>query len=366
VLVTDEAENKLTQLNPSDATITSFDTKFPSGNLYPTASGRFAAVMYGSNHLTEFFDTGLEYHRDHVDIKGTAKWGAITAKGSSPAHFKSKGTEALIFNDGDGTLSVGQESDFHRSGASFGTINAGLPAHHGAMAHFNNGNYAVTTATAAGQSPNRVHIINRNGSVVHASSVEVARIHGNASDGVNAVFGSFTSPDAATGGVLVVNQNGQQRVIENPEGFGPTRLGTVLYAKGANKFIGYGGSKGAYLIDLAANRLTPVYEGTDAYQCKLDYAGNNLLILTLDGKLRVYDLATGTLKKEGNVINAVQSADVNKPVIEATGRFAYMAVPASGEVHQISLTDLGNKVKHRVSTKPVRLTLLGFETDETH
>jgi hypothetical protein len=360
VLVTDESANTLTQINPSTAGITSFDTKFPMGNLYTTASGRFAAVIYGSNNLTEMFDTGLEWHGGHVDMKGTPKWAAISANGSKPAHFKSKGAESMIFNDGDGTLHIANESSFHTPGAQFTTINAGLVAHHGAMVPFDNGNIAVT------ESGGRVRIINKNGGLVHASTLEVARLHGNATDGKNAVFGAFTTPEQTVGGVLVVNQSGEQRVIANPDGFGAVRLGTILYGQGANKFVGFGAAKGAYMIDLAGNRITPIYEGNDGLQCKVDYAGNQLLLLTMDGKLRVYNLATGALKTEGMVIGAVNASDAFKPVIEASSKYAYIAMPSLGEVHQINLADFSDVVKHKVSAKPVRLTLLGHETDESH
>ncbi|QCR22531.1 hypothetical protein [Pontibacter sp. SGAir0037] len=360
VLVTDEVSTKLTQLNPSDAAISTFDTQYPMGNLFATASGRYAAVIYGSNNFVQVFDTGLEHHVDHVDVKGSAKWAAITANGLTPAHFKSKGTESVIFNDGQGTLSVANEASFNTPGATFGVINAGLTPHHGAMAQFSNGTYAIT------ESRGRVRIINRSGGLVHASPIEVANIHGNATDGETAVFGSFTTPQATTGGVLVVKQNGEQRVIANPDGFGAVRLGTILYAQEAKKFIGYGATKGAYFIDLAGNRITPIYEGSDSYQCKVDYAGNNLLILTLDGKLRIYDLASGTLKKEGSVISSVASSETFKPVLEATSKYAYIALPATGEVHQVSLSDFTKVTKHKVSDRPVRLAVLGFETNESH
>ncbi|HEX8330632.1 MAG TPA: hypothetical protein VF629_24090 [Hymenobacter sp.] len=366
VLVTDEQATKLTQITPRDASVASFDTDFPLGTLYPTASGRFAAVLYGSQNLVKMFDTGLESHGDHIDIKGTPKWGTITATAARPSHFKSKGEESLIFNDGDGTLSVGNEADFHNSGARFTVLNAGLQPHHGAMAHFSNGTYAVTTASASGANPTRVQVINKSGAVVHASTLQTGAIHGNASDGENAVFGAWTSTANASGGVLVVDKAGQQRLIPNPADFGAFRLGTVLYAQEARKFVGYAATKGAYLIDVANNRITPIYAGADAFQCKTDYAGKNLLVLTLDGKLRVYDLATGALKKEGNVIGATATADTYKPVLEATEKFAYVAVPSLGEVHQIQLDNFSVVAKHKVTARPVRLTVLGFESDASH
>ncbi|WP_276345599.1 hypothetical protein [Daejeonella sp. JGW-45] len=366
VLVGDELSPKLTQIDPSAAAITTYDAKFPLASIYGTASGRYAAVLYGAQNLVEVFDSGLQNHDDHVDMVNAPKWAAITANGIKPAHFKSKGLESLIFNDGDGTLSSAKEPDFNTAGAKFKTINAGLLPHHGAMAQFTNGNYAVTTVAAAGAPVNRVKIINSTGGEVHASAMEVGAIHGNASDGTNAVFGAFSSASATSGGVLVVNQSGQQRLIPNPDGLGAFRFGTILYAGSAKKFIAYGAAKGAYLIDLTANKMTPLYSGSDAFQCKVDYAGKNLLVLTLDGKLRVYDLSTGSIKKEGNVLAATPSADTYKPVLEATAKFAYIAVPSAGEVQQISLDDFTKVVKHKVSSRPVRLTLLGFESSESH
>ncbi|WP_207532428.1 hypothetical protein [Desertivirga arenae] len=366
VLVSDELSNQLNLLDPSAATVTPYNAKYPLANLYGTASGRYAAVFYQSQNLVEVFDSGLASHVDHIDVVGNPKWASITADGIKPAHFKSKGTEALIFNDGDGTLSVAKEENFNKAGAKFEVINAGLQPHHGAMAQFSNGTYAVTTASAAGTSPNRIQIINRSGAVVHPSTMEIGSIHGNASDGTVAVFGGFTSAAATAGGVLVVNQSGEQSMIPNPEGFGAFRLGSVYYAPSAKKFIGFVATKGAYLIDVNGKRITPIYAGNDAFQCKVDYAGKNLLVLTLDGKLRVYDLSSGTLKKEGTVISPVNATDTYKPVLEATSKFAYVAVPAFGEVHQISLEDLSRVTKHKVSSKPVRLTLLGFESNDSH
>jgi hypothetical protein len=366
LLVADEQASTLTQLTPFDGSTASFTTKYQLATLYPTASGRFAAVLYQSQNLVEMFDTGLESHDDHADVKGTAKWATISATGPKPTHFKSHDEETLIFNDGDGTLSVADEDDFHSPGARFRTINAGLSAHHGAMAHLSNGTYAVTETQPGSTVPTGVRIINSTGGLVHAAALQTGSLHGNASDGENAVFGAWTTTANASGSVLVVNKSGQQRLIANPANLGANRLGTIYYAEGAKKFIGYSATKGAYLIDLAANSMTPIYEGTDAIQCKLDYASKQLLVLTLGGQLRVYDLATNSLKQQGTVIAATPAADVYKPVLEASARFAYIAVPALGEVHQVQLDNLSSVTKHKVTARPVRLTLLGIETSEAH
>ncbi|WP_341350792.1 hypothetical protein [Sabulibacter ruber] len=361
VLTADGTSTTITQVKPADGTTVSLQAKYPNANLYPTATGRYAAMLFGTQNLVEFFDSGLEYHGDHVDVKGTPKFAAIFGERIKPSHFKSKGDESIVFNDGDGTLSVAREADFHTPGAKMRVINAGLDPHHGAMVKFNNGTYGVTfvdkSSTLAG--PHGVKIIDATGGEVVASTFPTSRIHGNATDGTNAVFG-------AEGGALVVTQAGQQRLIPNPEGFGAVRIGTILYAEKAKKFVGYTNLKGAYFVDLTGNRITPILESTTIMQCKIDKEGRNLLILLLDGTLKVYDLATGNLNKEGSVIPATAAAETLKPVMEATQRFAYIAMPSLGEVHQVLLTDFTKITKIKVSSQPTKLIITGFETSESH
>jgi hypothetical protein len=365
VLVTDELSSKLSMIDPFESKVSSFDTKYPLASIYGIAGGRYAAVLYGAQNLAEVFDTGLQSHTDHVDILNSGKWAAIISTNLKPTHFKTSGKESLIFNDGEGTLSLGVESDFNTVGAKFKTINASINPHHGAMAQFNNGTIAVTTAPAGG-SANRVIVIDKQGKHLHQSTLEIGAIHGNATDGSNAVFGGFTTSAATAGGVLVVTATGAQKLVPNPEGFGAFRLGSIYYAETANKFIGYVATKGAYLIDIVANKITPIYAGSDAYQCKVDFAGKKLFVLTLDGKVRIYDLQTGALSKEGSIIKAVASTDTYKPVLEASAKYIYIALPATGEVAQVDIADFSKVIKHKVSARPVRLALTGFESDASH
>ncbi|MET0300210.1 MAG: hypothetical protein ABW036_10625 [Flavitalea sp.] len=361
LLVSDVNGTTLTQVAPVDGKITNFEARYPNATLYATGTSRFAALLYGTRNFSEFFDTGLELHDDHVDIKGTPKFAAITAEGLKPTHFKSRGTETLIFNDGDGTLSVGEESNFHTTGAKFNVLNAGLDAHHGAMAQFDNKTYAVTFVdkSSAKAGPHGVKIINASGTVVHESTLPVSRLHGNATDGTNAVFG-------VEGGVLVVNASGAQKLIPNPGDWGTIRLGTILEAKGVNKFVGFVATKGAYLIDIAANSIVPILENTDVMQAKVNMKGNHLNVLLHDGTLKIFDLANNTLLREKNVVPATSTTEAIKPVMEATSKYVYITSPSTGEVHQVKTEDLSAVTKFKVSAQPSKLVILGFETNESH
>jgi hypothetical protein len=361
LLVSDGASKQITLVNPVDGSTLSFDASYPNASLYSTASRRFGALLFGSQNHVQFFDCGFEYHGDHVDMKGTPKLAYMTADGKKPTHYKSRGTETIIFNDGEGTLSVADENDFHVRGSKMKIIDAGVAPHHGAMAQFDNGNYAVTVQDPASAlpGPHGVKIIDKNGQQIHPPALEVSRLHGNATDGRTALFG-------VEGGILVVSQNGEQRIISNPDGFGDVRLGTILEAPAVNKFIGFSALKGAYFIDIAKNEIKPILETSDIIQCKTDYTGNNVLLLLQNGNVKIFDLLTGSLKTEGNVISPVSQEELLKPALEATSRFIYITMPMSGELLKIKRSDFSEVTKIKVTSQPARLTILGYETNESH
>ena len=361
VLVSDELTDELSLIDPSTGKVEAFKAKYPKAAIYASGSGRYASLIHTGFNFVENFDSGLEFHGDHVDIKNAAKFAALTGEGNKPTHFKTKGNEIITFNDGDGTLSVANESNFNVVGAKMQTINAGNVAHHGAMTKFDNGNYAITVkdGSVSGTLPERVKIINASGAQIIASTIQTTGIHGNASDGKVSVFGSGS-------GILVVDQAGSQRLIAHPTGFGTAWFGTILEGGADGKFIGYTAAKGAYLINTTTNTVTPVLESTEIMQCVVDYTKKNLLVLLHDGTLKLFDLTTGSLKKEAKVLAATEKTETKKPTLSSTVRYAYIAMPRAGEVHQVNLSDLSNIKKIKVSATPYRLAVIGFENSESH
>jgi hypothetical protein len=361
ILVNDELTTRVSLIDPVKFISESFEALYPKSALYNTQGGRFGALVNSANNHVQLFDTGFEGHGDHVDVKGTPKFGALTGHGNRPTHFKSKGDEFITFNDGDGTLSIGNESDVHVAGAAMATINADGKAHHGAMTKFDNGTYAITEkdGSVAGSLPERVKIIDKNGKTLFASTIQTKGIHGNATNGKVSLFGSSS-------GILAVESNGLQRIISYPEKFGSAWFGSILEAKGADKFIGYSAAIGAYLIDLSANTVVPIVESADIMQVKTDYAGNNLVALFLSGEVKIYDLKINSIKKSGSVIPAVTKEETQKPQLEATSKYLYITQPKSGELLQIYVSDFTKVKRIKVTATPYRLTILGVESDESH
>lgn len=361
VVVNDETSKELSLVDPVKLTAEKFEAQFPKSALYGTQGGRFGAIVNGANNYVQLFDTGFEGHGDHVDVKGTPKFGALTGDGKKPTHFKSKGDEIITFNDGDGTLSIAKEADFHTAGKKMTLIDAGNVAHHGAMTKFDNGTYAITVkdGSVAGTLPERVKVIDVSGKTLFASTIQTKGIHGNATNGSISLFGSSS-------GILAVEPTGNQQLIPHPADFGEAWFGSILEAKGAGKFLGYTAAKGVYVIDVAAKSVTPVLASTDIMQAKVDYAGNNVVVLLHSGELRIYDLKTNTLKTSGSVIGATAKDETQKPQLEATSRYIYITQPKTGELLVISTGNLSKTNTVKVSATPYRLAILGFESSEGH
>ncbi|MEH0153173.1 hypothetical protein V6R21_03445 [Limibacter armeniacum] len=360
IAVTDKVSNQVTLLTPYSAGIETFEAQYASGRIYPTGSGQFAALIFRDNNYVQVFDAGVKSHGDHADLT-TAGWTDTSSNGLAPTHFKSKGNEIIIFNDGSGTLSIGNENDFYGENATLKEVQANLEAHHGAMAKFDNGLYAVTEkdGSIAGSLPERVRIIDQDGELVYASTIQTKGIHGNASDGGNALFGSRD-------GVLVISSSGTQSLISYPETFGESWLGAIYYAQYANKFFGYTKDKGVYEIDVQNSQIIPLVETTDMLQCTADYKGETIIVTHYSGAVTTYNLTTATTQHKESVFAAVASDAESLPVAQATSNFLYLLFPDQGSVKQYDLTDLQETQTFAVSAAPFQMTLLGVETNYGH
>ncbi len=361
ILLSDEKTAQLTLVNPVDATTASFNAKFAKSALYTTESGRYAAIIHRASNEVETFDSGFEAHGDHVDVDGVPQFGALTEQSLMPTHFKSKLGEIMSFNDGDGTLSVAKESDVNTAGAKFKTINAGLLAHHGAMATFTNGTYAITVKdnSITGTLPEKVKIIDNTGKTLFEPTTTTNGIHGNASDGTYAVFGSAS-------GILVVQSTGEQKLIAHPEDFGTAWFGTILETAYKGKFVGYTAAKGAYLIDVVSGTVKPILQSTSIMQCKVSYNHKKLGILMHSGDFKLYDLSSLQADKEAKIIAETATDATLKPQMQISEKFAYITSPSTGELLQVNIQNTSNIKKIKVSNTPYMITILGFENSESH
>ncbi|PIB36259.1 hypothetical protein BFP72_13095 [Reichenbachiella sp. 5M10] len=360
LVVSDATTNTVSIISPATAEVQNLDATHATSSVYPSGSGRYAALVHRAQNLVEFIDTGLELHGNHVDIHhAEAAFGSLTATGLSPTHFKSRYNQLLLFNDGDGTLSSASEGDINEE-TDMKTLSFDGIAHHGAMTIFSNGSYSVTVKdnTVEGTLPERVKVIDIDGHTLYASEVQTQGIHGSATNGDVALYGSVD-------GILVVASSGEQHLIDYPTDFGEVWIGSLSETFSDNLFIGSASGLGLYLINIANESITELVENSEIMKYALSLDETQLAVLTYEGSLQIYDLTTQTLVEEKSGLIPANDKPTGHgatlPNLALTEGYIYITQPATGEILQFSTSSLSHTASYTVSSTPQSMALLGYE-----
>lgn len=362
LMVSDAETQEVSFVNPASGSVQTLTAQYATSAVYPTGSGRYAALVHRAENLVEFIDTGIEFHIDHVDLySDEAVFGSMTASGLLPTHFKSHYNQILVFNDGEGTLSTASESDINDE-SDMKIISFDGLSHHGAMTIFSNGNYSVTVKdnSIEGSLPERVKVIDSEGATLHESTIQTQGIHGSATNGEIALYGSVD-------GILVLSSSGTQSLIDYPADFGDAWIAGLLETYADDLFIGTASGKGLYLIDLSNESITPLMESTEIMKYAISPDETMLAALTYSGAISIYDLTTQTLvsQKSGIIAANEQSSGhgATLPNLALSSHFFYVSQPNSGEILQFSTESLSQTESFTVSSTPYSMALLGYEID---
>lgn len=364
VLVNDEVSNDINVINPFDGTTKNFKSDFAKATLYSTNSNRYGILLSPTANGLQLFDSGISVHGDHTHIVNELGWATLKGTFNKPSHVFSKFGEISVFNDGLGTFSYAYETLANDPAGSFKTVN--IPSaspHHGAMVRFSNGNYAVTSddntvPNASASLPERVKIVDINGKTISESTLATTGIHGDETDGENAIFGSYN-------GALVVNKSGQQYLIPNPDNFTASDiLGSIYYSSESKKFYGRSSKKGIYEINLATKKITPVLESTDISTVYQDFSTKRFVVLLYSGVVKLINTQNNAIEKQGQVVSAFLATDNSKPVVKASENFLYVVDPKSSQLKQVRISDFKTNNKYPISSKPYQLTIVGAELDK--
>jgi hypothetical protein len=360
LLLTDAENSNLYLVNGKDYSIESF-TDFPhnGARAYSTTSGRYAGVVSGSGNFVKFFDSGIEVN-GNVVTESTPKWAKTVANGTSPVHFYSNGNNTVIFNDGDGSLSLFKEDELHTKATAV-NLPSGNTKHHGAPVIFNNGKIAIThKATVdpvAGVLPEYVKVVDMAGTEVHAVDIKTGGIHGEASDGVTAIFGS-------TSGILKVKDDGKQSLISFPTSFGTTWLGSYFYGKESNVFVGFRRGFGVYKVDVNANTVTTIDNSTDFNAVTFDEKGKYLIILHKTGKLKIVDPVTGnTITETTSTVGFPASGTAFMPIIKASAKVVYVVDAVNKKLLTYKKSDLSLVKEIALPGKALTATIIGYDAE---
>lgn len=365
---------KLLQANTGQV-LDSVSVPLAAGARYYTSnSGRYLTVTERNDNRLRFFDSGVINHEDHGHQQRVG-WLGITVDAPLPTHYASTGGHAVIFNDGDGSITHVNEAQLELPSYEPRVITFPTVAHHGAGFRLDNGRFAITfkNTDEPGGIPQMVKYLDAQGSVSDENGgVVVAGIHGDATNGKYGVFGS-------TDGVILVDGQRIDLIPNDTALLSPARGFWIGTLKGHDKtptFFGRAGSVGSFLIDPVAKSMKPVYLGDDIVGDMLSFDGAHYIIHTKDRRIRVYDATTGTLLNERVVEMAnipvlntglvpspvvdLDNMDLPDPVLVATDRHLYILSPNRVDIKVLSIDDLKHVHTIRLNAPVKSIAKNGF------
>ncbi|NJB37789.1 hypothetical protein [Croceivirga sp. JEA036] len=363
LLVTDVNSTTLNFINPFSEEVKTFEASHAKGSVYVTESGRYGVITHRNHNFTETFNLGGEIdHGDHSHDLGETGLAAISFESEKPTHFKSEQGIVAVYNDGDATLSLFKENTID-SATEVETITTGTTAHHGAMVIFKNGTIAVTNLGAGAGLPEKVHIINQQGEVVseEEQSLSTSGIHGSAGNDDTAIFGSNT-------GVLVVKDDGEQKLINYPDTFEEdVWFGSLLATSESNLFVGYTGSKGVYFVDIDSEQITPILETEELFKCMVSKDGEKVVAVTKTGEFKIVAVASNETLYNGTLAVAMDTESSGHgsvtSVIDYFEEFLYISVPSSNKIVQYHLEEMEVEQEFELSITPYQFKVLAYDLE---
>lgn len=363
LLISDANSTTLNFINVDNKEVTAYQASYAKGSVYVTESGRYAVITHRDNNYTETFNIGGEIdHGDHSHNLGETGFGAIKFESQKPTHFKSEQDYVAVYNDGDATLSIFNEKTIENS-TTVKNIPTGTTAHHGAMVIFKNGNIAVTNLGNGAVLPEKVHIINQDGEVVskEEQSLSTSGIHGSAGNNTTALFGSNT-------GVLVVKDNGEQKIIDYPTNFEENVwFGSILGTTSDAIFVGYTSSKGAYFININSEEITPIHETAELFKCMVSRDKKEVLSLTKNGDIKVTNVISNSVVYEGKLsITMDTESDGHGSVTSNIDYFddsLYISIPSEEKIIKCNLEEMEVVKEFNLGITPYQFKILEYDIE---
>ena len=369
VMATDAANGDLTVIDPESGEIVGRFTT-PTGGytyVYPSENGRYLLTNhYAGEHVT-IVDAGLglEPHGDHADLVTNPPFVLATvATGSVPAHYAAHDGIIAIHNDGDGTITILDESELARKVDPF-TFAVAQPDHT-SIAIIND------TVLVGYYDLGRVDAYSLDGELIAEGVGDCPGTHGEARFGDSVAF-------ACGDGVLLVTPDGDHFTTEKvaypgsetdsdldatpvADGEAP-RIGSIAAHHDNDVLVGDFGAALALMtphdagLDIAVLPLSG-----EALAFTYDHLGEHVTVLTDDGQVHGVDPNAGEVLWSTPAVTPYTEIELGDgfdfwPKLAASDTALYVADPKAGEIVEIDLES--GEVLHRfaIGGQPARVTL---------
>ena len=339
------SNNQMMVMDPvtEEATFTVNEPLADGARYYVSPTGRYLVSIERAQNRTRFFDAGIVNHTDHGH-EYAALWLETTITSPTPTHYSATGNDIVLFNDGDGSIVHIEESRLEAPAYEPAVIPlANQTKHHGAVVRLDNGLFAVTyqhDTVTKDLLPQMVKLVDEQGQVqAEDPTVQVGRIHGNASNGKVALFGG-------TEGVIAAYDNQTMALIPNLEGMNAESgnwIGTVEGHDNLDVLYGRARALGLYRIDPADQSMTQFYEGDDVVEFFFSEDGNYLIVHKKVGEtsdeIVVYNAASGSQVAQSSFSRV---KDDPERVLTASSELLYVLEPSQTEINVLRLSDLSS------------------------
>lgn len=381
VAAIDAGNGDLTLVDPDggeEAVVGRFTT--PIGGfayLYPSGNGRYVvANHYDGQHVT-IVDSGLstEDHGDHVDLVEAAPFVLATvATGANPAHSWAHDGVLAIHNDGDGTVSLFEETKLTEEIAP-STFAVAQPDHSSIA--------IVDDIVLVGYYElGRVDAYATDGGLIREEVGACPEAHGEAKFGDTIAF-------ACADGLLLVDPTAGLRSTKLPypdpvkalatptvatERHGATpeaaeaeegpRVGDFAAADGTDVLVGDFGQAVVFVRpdgEGASFEVLPL--PAEPVGMTYDSEGEMVAVLTDDGAVHAIDPATAEILWSTAAVTPYAEISIDTgfqfyPSIAASSEAVYAPDPMTGEVVELSLADGTETNRFAIGGQPSRVAVV--------
>lgn len=372
VMAIDAGNGDVTVLDPESGDVVGRFTT-PAGGyaaVYPSGNGRYLlANHYAGNHVT-IVDSGLslQEHGDHADLVTAPPFVLATvATGAVPAHYWAHDGLIAVHNDGDGTVTIFDESEIAEAIDPF-TFPVAQPDHTSVAV-------IDDTVLAGYYDLGRVDAYGVDGRLIQEGVGDCPGAHGEAKFAETIAF-------ACADGLLLVTPVGdgfRAEKVAYPAAASAShteaeatpvaaaeapRVGSIAAHEDNPVLVG-DFAEGLALITPSADGVTidvlalPASPLGFAY----DQQGERLAVLTDDGAVHGVDPAKGEILWSTPAVTPYTEIELGDgfdfyPSLAASDEAAYVPDPKSGEVVELSLENGEITNRFAIGGQPARVALV--------
>ena len=348
-----------------------FDLMERAGRIYATKTGRFAVAVSSDADTAHLFDGGvfMQPHGDHFDlVEAPAQKLGVDLAGDRPVHLYVGGEWATIFYDGSGDVVLINEHELEEQGHSYVPVRFNVGPQHGAAVPLEDDLFAISIkdpdypANPDARRPIGAEIRDLDGSVLYTAEAGCPDLHGDASNGHQAVFG-------CTGGALMIEAHDGEYghgFVSAPEGSPEDfRLTSVWGYPGLDHFFALGSAVGLYVVDPEEGEMEQLIPASDELrpiQVALSYDGEALLVVMSDGELRMYEAHDLDLVASASDFLAapVETGFWARPHVTTAPGAVFVTDSVAGMVHQLDAHDLEMVDHWEVAGTPTKIAFVGI------